>query len=151
MTPPLAVPMDSLDQIHPEHMTLSAELPDFTGDHEAQSQPRRPPSPIITGEEPQVAEKQVQDPPQVAPLHASPRQPEAEVPRPMMAQASTSGSVEFNMQAWTEGLNQHMEQVQEAYKHQVQQKKLVELDVAALRAELSKARAEREESIRIME
>lgn len=32
MTPPLEVPMDPLDQIQPEHMTLSAELPDFEGD-----------------------------------------------------------------------------------------------------------------------
>ena len=68
-----------------------------------------------------------------------------------MAQASTSGSVEFNMQAWTEGLTEHMEQVQEAYNHQVQQKRLAKMDVAALRAELNKARAEKEESIRIME
>ena len=32
VTPPLAVPIDSLDQIRLEHMTLSSELPDFEGD-----------------------------------------------------------------------------------------------------------------------
>ena len=32
MTTPLEVPMDPLNQIQPEHMTLSAELPDFEGD-----------------------------------------------------------------------------------------------------------------------
>lgn len=32
MTPPLEVPMDLLDEINPEHMTISAELPHFEGD-----------------------------------------------------------------------------------------------------------------------
>ena len=72
-------------------------------------------------------------------------------PHRMMGQASTSGSIDFYLQAWTEGLAQHVEQVQEAYNHQAKQKRLAEMDVAALRAELNKARAENEEHLRIME
>ena len=75
---------------------------------------------MMTYEEPQVVvAKQVQDQPHMTPRDASHREPEAEVPRPMMAQASTSASLEFNLQAWTKGLTQHVEQVQEAYNHQV--------------------------------
>ena len=53
MTPPLEVPMDPLDEIHPEHMTISAELPDFEGDQEhevQQTEPEGQRSPMVAEE-----------------------------------------------------------------------------------------------------
>ena len=104
MTPPLEVPMDSLDQIRPEHMTLSAELPDFEGNQEVMSTQNVPPSPPVTHEDPQVGVKKTIEQPPSTIIDARKNKPVVEEERPMMAQASTSSTFKFDMQAWTEGL-----------------------------------------------
>ena len=75
MTPPLEVPMDSLDQIRPEHMTLSAELPDFEGDQEVMSTRDSPLSPPVVQEEPQVESTVAMEQPHVAEVEAIQKEP----------------------------------------------------------------------------